>query len=44
MYTIMKNYKKPEVEIANVNTPEIRDDEVLIEVEAASICGTDVNI
>jgi len=44
MYAIVKSKKQPGLEITRVNTLKIREDEVLIEVEAASICGTDVHI
>jgi threonine 3-dehydrogenase len=44
MNAIVKSKRQPGVEIAKVNTPKIKEDEVLIEVEAASICGTDVHI
>ena len=44
MNAIVKSKRQPGVEITRVNTPKIKEDEVLIEVEAGSICGTDVHI
>lgn len=44
MYAVVKKGQKPGAEIAQVNKPEIQRDEVLVEVQAASICGTDVHI
>ena len=44
MNAIVKSKRQPGIEIAKVNTPKIKEDEVLIEVENASICGTDVHI
>lgn len=35
---------KEKIEIREVTTPEISDDEMLIRVKAASICGTDVRM
>jgi threonine 3-dehydrogenase len=34
----------PGLDLVEVPVPEIRDDEVLVRVEAASICGTDLHI
>lgn len=36
-------YGKRNMGITNVDTPQVKDDEVLIKVKAASICGTDVH-
>jgi len=36
-------YGKRNMKISNVDTPRIKDDEVLIRVKAASICGTDIH-
>lgn len=44
MNAIVKRGRKPGAEIAAVNPPKISDNEVLVQVEAASICGTDVHI
>ncbi len=44
MNAIVKSKRQPGAEITKVNSPKIRDSEVLVEVEAASICGTDVHI
>jgi len=44
MNAIVKSKRQPGAEIKSVSTPKIKEDEVLIEVEAASICGTDMHI
>ncbi len=44
MNAVVKTRRQPGAEITDVNLPRIRDNEVLIAVEAASICGTDVHI
>jgi len=44
MNAIVKSKRQPGAEITKIDTPKIKDDEVLIQVEAASICGTDVHI
>jgi threonine 3-dehydrogenase len=44
MNAVVKSKRQTGAEITKVNTPKIQDNEVLIEVEAASICGTDVHI
>jgi len=44
MKAIVKKRRQPGAEITTVNKPEIKKNEVLVEVEAASICGTDVHI
>lgn len=37
-------YGKEDIRIENVPVPEIQDDEMLLKVKAASICGTDVRM
>jgi len=44
MNAIVKSKRQPGAEITKVNAPKIKEDEVLVEVEAASICGTDIHI
>jgi len=44
MYAIVKKKREPGAEIATVDVPKIGKSEVLVEVKAASICGTDVHI
>ena len=44
MYAIMKTSRGPGAEIGEVDIPKIKDDEVLVKVKIASICGTDVHI
>ncbi len=44
MYAVVKDRRAPGAAIKNVSKPEIKSDEVLVEVKAASICGTDVHI
>ncbi|MEA2090584.1 MAG: L-threonine 3-dehydrogenase [Thermoproteota archaeon] len=44
MHAIVKKKLGPGAEIANVNVPKIGDNEVLVKVKMASICGTDVHI
>jgi len=44
MNAIVKKQRQPGAEITTVNAPKIKENEVLVEVEAASICGTDVHI
>jgi threonine 3-dehydrogenase len=44
MYAIVKEKKAPEAILTTVNPPKIKENEALIKVEAASICGTDVHI
>jgi len=44
MNAIIKKGRRPGAEITQVNVPKIKSNEVLVEVEAASICGTDVHI
>lgn len=44
MNAIVKSKRQPGAEITKVNTPKIKEGEVLVKVEAASICGTDIHI
>jgi threonine 3-dehydrogenase len=44
MKAVVKRGRKPGAEIITVNPPKIKSNEVLAQVEAASICGTDVHI
>jgi len=44
MHAVVKERKEPGAAVRDVDTPKIGMDEVLIEVEAASICGTDIHI
>jgi len=44
MYSIVKEKREPGADVATVDVPKIRKNEVLVEVKAASICGTDVHI
>jgi threonine 3-dehydrogenase len=44
MNAVVKTGRQPGAEITDVNFPRIKDNEVLIAVEAASVCGTDVHI
>jgi threonine 3-dehydrogenase len=44
VYAVVKKKRKSGAEIATVNVPEIKKDEVLVKVKAASICGTDVHL
>jgi len=44
MNAIVKKQRQPGAEITTVNPPKIKKNEVLVQVEAASICGTDVHI
>ncbi len=44
MKAIVKKRRQIGAEIATVDSPKIKSNEVLIEVETASICGTDVHI
>lgn len=44
MRTVVKSKPAPGVEFAEVPKPEIAPDEVLIEVKAAAICGSDLGI
>lgn len=44
MKAIIKEKPEPGAVYAEVDTPVISDDEILFEVEAAAICGTDVHL
>jgi len=44
MNAVVKGKRQLGAEITRVNLPKIKEGDVLIEVEAASICGTDVHI
>lgn len=44
MKAILKPTAEPGLELARVDEPEIRPDEVLIQVRRAGICGTDLHI
>jgi threonine 3-dehydrogenase len=44
MNAIVKNKRQRGAEIVEVNAPKVKDSEVLVKVDAASICGTDVHI
>ena len=44
MIALRKTKRAPGAEIQEVSIPEIKPNEVLIKVQAASICGTDVHI
>lgn len=37
-------YEKGNIRIENIAVPDVRPDEVLVEVMACGICGTDVHI
>jgi len=44
MNAVVKTKRQLGAEIVNVNRPRITDREVLVQVEVASVCGTDVHI
>ncbi len=44
MRAVVKSKPAPGVEFAEVPKPKIKPDEVLIEVKAAAICGSDLGI
>jgi threonine 3-dehydrogenase len=44
MWAIRKPRPEPGLVLEEVPTPRIRDDDVLVRVEAASLCGTDLHI
>jgi len=44
MKAIVKKKRQRGAEVTTVSSPKIKNDEVLVQVEAASICGTDVHI
>jgi threonine 3-dehydrogenase len=44
MHAVVKKKRGPGAEIATVDMPKIGENEVLVKVKAASICGTDIHI
>ena len=44
MFAIVKKKREPRADVATVDVPKMRKNEVLVKVKAASICGTDVHI
>ena len=44
LFAVVKRTRGPGAEIKDVDVPEISRNEVLVRVEAASICGTDIHI
>ena len=44
MWAVRKPRPEPGLELVEVPVPAIADDEVLVRVEAASVCGTDLHI
>ncbi len=44
MYAIVKNQPKPGAKISTLEAPKAGENEVLVKVKAASICGTDIHI
>jgi threonine 3-dehydrogenase len=44
MFAVVKKSRDVGADIAAVDVPQIKGDEVLVKIEAASICGTDVEI
>jgi len=44
MNAIVKGKRQPGADITTVNAPTVKEGEVLVKVEAASICGTDIHI
>ena len=44
MNAIVKEKRQPGAQITTVNAPKVKEGEVLVKVEAASICGTDIHI
>jgi threonine 3-dehydrogenase len=44
MWAVRKLRAAPGLDLVEVPVPTIRDDEVLVRVEAASVCGTDLHI
>lgn len=44
MKAVVKSNPQPGIELRDVPTPTLRDDEVLVEVKAAGICGSDVHM
>jgi len=44
MHAVVKDKRQPGAQITTVNDPKVKENEVLVKVEAASICGTDIHI
>ena len=44
MYAVVKKKREPGAEITTVGVPKIKENEVLVKVKMASICGTDVHV
>ena len=44
MYAIVKKERKPGLTILDVDSPKLKENDILVKVEVASICGTDVHI
>ena len=44
MKAVVKSRPEPGVEVMDIPIPEVADDEVLIKVKAAAICGSDLGI
>jgi len=44
MKAVLKTNPEPGIEIRDIETPQIAEDEVLVKVKAAGICGSDVHI
>jgi len=44
MNAIVKEKRQPGAQITTVNVPKVKEGELLVKVEAASICGTDIHI
>lgn len=44
MNAVVKKRREPRAEISTADTPKIKKNEVLVRVNAASICGTDIHI
>jgi len=44
MWAVRKRGPAPGLALEEVSVPAPADDEVLVEVEAASVCGTDLHI
>jgi len=44
MYAIVKKHPKPGAEIATLEVPKAAENEIVVKVKVASICGTDIHI
>lgn len=44
MYAIVKKYPEPKAEITTLEVPKAEENQVVVKVKAASICGTDIHI